>query len=50
MKYQELKGKCKICLGCNKLENETFKEIEQCENYINEYRIENLGVQERIKI
>ena len=28
----ELIGKCKNCLGCNKLENEKFNGIYRCEN------------------
>lgn len=26
--------KCKTCLGCNKLENENFKEVYRCKNYM----------------
>lgn len=32
--YPELKGKCKTCLGCNRLEDENFTGIWRCENYI----------------
>lgn len=31
--YPELKGKCKECLGCNRLESEAFTGIWRCENY-----------------
>lgn len=37
---QELIGKCKTCLGCNRLELIEFKGTYRCENYIkggNEY-------------
>lgn len=30
-KQTELKGKCKNCLGCQRLEDENFKGIERCE-------------------
>ena len=33
-KYPELKGKCKICLGCNKLEEIDFAGYYRCENYM----------------
>lgn len=32
--YKELIGKCKTCLGCNRLENIDFKGVYRCENYI----------------
>ena len=31
IKYPELKGLCKNCLGCNKLELETFTGVYRCE-------------------
>ena len=31
MKYPELTGICKECLGCNKLDNPLFKGVEKCE-------------------
>ena len=31
--YPELKGKCKKCIGCNRLEDLNFKGILRCENY-----------------
>lgn len=31
MKYKELKGLCKDCLGCNKLEDPNFLGVYQCE-------------------
>ena len=34
MKYQELIGKCKNCLGCNLLELENFKGKYRCENFV----------------
>lgn len=34
MKYPELKGICKKCLGCNQLELETFTGRYKCENYV----------------
>lgn len=34
MKYPELIGKCKQCLGCNQLELETFKGKYRCDNFI----------------
>lgn len=30
---KDLKGKCKTCFGCNKLEDENFEGIKKCENY-----------------
>ena len=30
MKYRELIGVCKNCLGCNKLENPLFKGVKEC--------------------
>lgn len=30
---KEITGKCKSCLGCNRLEIEEFKGIEECSNY-----------------
>ena len=33
-KYPELKGKCKTCLGCNKLEEINFTGYYRCENYV----------------
>lgn len=33
-KYPELKGKCKTCLGCNRLEDKTFRGIYECKNYV----------------
>jgi len=32
--YQKLEGKCKDCIGCNRLELEDFKGIWRCKNYI----------------
>ena len=29
--YKELKGVCRQCLGCNRLELEDFEGLEQCE-------------------
>lgn len=29
--YKELKGICKNCLGCNKLEDSTFNGVDKCE-------------------
>lgn len=34
MKYQEIIGKCKNCIGCNLLELENFKGKYRCENFI----------------
>ena len=31
MKYPELTGICKECLGCNKLENPLFIGVKECE-------------------
>lgn len=31
MSKKELKGLCKDCLGCNRLQDENFKGIEKCE-------------------
>ena len=28
--YKELKGKCKTCLGCNRLEDINFKGVYRC--------------------
>ena len=30
MKYPELKGKCKTCFGCNRLENPYFTGVSEC--------------------
>lgn len=30
MKYLELKGVCKTCLGCNRLENPYFTGVNEC--------------------
>lgn len=34
MKYLELKGICKKCLGCNRLENIDFAGIYRCKYYM----------------
>lgn len=34
MKYIELTGKCKTCMGCNLLELQFFKGKNECENYV----------------
>ena len=31
---KEMFGKCKNCLGCNRLENQEFKGTYRCNNYI----------------
>lgn len=33
---KELKGICKKCLGCNRLNNENFEGVEDCEYFISE--------------
>lgn len=33
-KYPELRGKCKTCLGCNKLEEKTFRGVYECKEYM----------------
>ena len=43
MKYKELKGLCKTCLGCNRLEIENYIGTAQCKNYIDGTKKENLG-------
>lgn len=51
MKYPELKGVCKTCLGCNKLENPYFtgeKECKYSRQPIQEIKT-ILGIQEMIK-
>lgn len=35
MKQIDDDKKCKTCLGCNRLEEESFAGIYRCENYIN---------------
>ena len=30
-----METKCKTCLGCNKQELDSFKEVYRCENYVN---------------
>lgn len=35
VKYPELKGICKKCLGCNKLENYNFVGVNYCKWYNN---------------
>ena len=32
-KYPELKGICKYCGGCNRLENTNFEGVWKCENF-----------------
>lgn len=34
MKYIELTGKCKTCMGCNLLELQFFRGKNECGNYI----------------
>lgn len=34
MKYIELTGKCKTCMGCNLLEITFFRGKNECENYV----------------
>lgn len=34
MKYPELIGKCKTCIGCSLLELGTFKGKYRCENFV----------------
>lgn len=34
MKYQELIGKCKTCIGCSLLELGTFKGKYRCQNFV----------------
>lgn len=34
--YKELKGKCKSCIGCNRLEALEFNGVERCEYYTEE--------------
>lgn len=43
MRYQKLKGLCKTCLGCNRLEIENYVGTAKCENYIDGTKKENLG-------
>ena len=31
--YKELQGKCKYCLGCNRLEDEDFEGTNECKLY-----------------
>lgn len=49
MKYPELKGLCKNCLGCNRLEITNYAGTYQCSNYIDGTKKENLGVQVSLK-
>ena len=30
--YKELKGLCKYCLGCNRLENKWFEGVKECKH------------------
>lgn len=51
MKYQQLKGKCITCLGCNQLENPLFTGVNECKyarQPIQEIK-QILGIQEKIK-
>ena len=34
MKYIEITGKCKTCMGCNILEIQFFRGKQECSNYI----------------
>lgn len=34
MKYQELIGKCRSCIGCSLLEMQKFKGKYRCENFV----------------
>lgn len=34
MKYTELTGKCKTCMGCNLLELQFFRGKNECANYV----------------
>lgn len=45
MKYAELKGLCKNCIGCNRLEITNYAGTYQCSNYIDGTKIENLEIQ-----
>lgn len=48
MKYPELIGKCKNCLGCNKLEDKTFKGTYRC-NYATSEQITIEQIREELK-
>lgn len=51
MKYPQLTGKCKTCLGCNQLENPLFTGVNECKyarEPIQEIK-QILGIQEMIK-
>ena len=52
MKYPELKGICKTCLGCNRLENPYFTGTNECKyarQPIQEIK-QILGIGEQLKI
>lgn len=34
IKYPELKGKCKTCIGCNQLELKSFTGKYECKDYV----------------
>lgn len=44
----ELIGKCKDCLGCNKLENPNFKGTYRCEYATTEYKPEQMQIKELV--
>lgn len=52
MNYPELKGKCKNCLGCNRLVDQNFIGVDECEYADDPIKVikEILGTQEKIKL
>lgn len=47
IKYPELIGKCKTCLGCQRLEQEDFKGVYRCQYYIENKEVTNDTRRER---
>lgn len=42
MKYKEIKGLCKKCLGCNQLEDYNFNGKYSCNNFISDKKTKDL--------
>lgn len=41
---KELKGKCKTCFGCNRLDDDNFKGVRKCKNYIRANKEEHITI------
>ena len=49
MKYPELIGKCKTCIGCSLLELGTFKGKYRCQNFVDGGKTNDIQVYDRYK-